>query len=155
MAVPSLFENTVRPTTGAGRARTSDLGKLSRERRLAYYLRACEALGLDPLAQPLRFVRCNDGRLRLFDPSRQPQTPTSSPSGSGKLAALERELAVARASIAGGGGIAYEIDLATGDLRVADVLRSAKRGRKDVAGWRRGDAGARRRSDAETWGRRA
>jgi hypothetical protein len=126
MAVLSLFESTSRDNrSGSTRGRSSDLSRLSRERRLAFYLGACRALGVDPEAQPFRFVRCNDGRLRLFDPSRAPQTLSAVTTTGGPAARIERELAAGSAAVAGGGGVSYEIDLATGDLRVRDVIRAA------------------------------
>jgi hypothetical protein len=128
MAVLSLFEGIARDgRTRGARGRATDLGRLSREGRLEVYLGACRVLGIDPAAQPLRFVRCTDGRLRLFDPSRAHQTPAPAPTGTGLKARLERELATGSAAVAAGGGITYEIDLATGDLRVRDVMRASHR----------------------------
>lgn len=118
---------------GAARARAErgvrrgDLGTLSRERRLALYLGACTALGLDAAEQPLRFVRCNDGRLRLFDPRRRGGALSRVDAAATVTARLERELAAAAAAIERGGGISYDIDLLSGDLRVREVVRAARR----------------------------
>lgn len=128
MAVLSLFESAsasvaARPSS---RRRMTDLGRLPRERRLAFYVGACQLLGLDPAAQALRFVRCIDGQLRLFDPAREPRALAEAGRGVGPDARLERELAAGSAAVASGGGIAYEIDLDSGDLRVREVLRASR-----------------------------
>src|SRR5688500_5677796 len=125
MAVLSLFGNAT-STRAAGRGRVNDIGRLSRERRLAFYLGACQALGLNPQHQPLRFVRCDDGRLRLHDPSRIGAPVRRLDAGAALPARLERELDSAAAAIASGGGISYGIDLETGDLRVHEVVRAQR-----------------------------
>lgn len=129
MAVLSLFESSMSPMNSgrpASRRRITDLGRLSRERRLALYLGACRLLGLDPATQPLRFVRCIDGQLRLFDPTREHRTLVEAGRSAGPLARLERELSAGSSAVAGGGGVAYEIDLDTGDLRVREVIAAAR-----------------------------
>jgi hypothetical protein len=131
MAVLSLFESSTSKASSAAarpasRRRAADLGRLPRERRLAFYLGACQLLGLDPAEQRLCFVRCNDGVLRLFDPQREPRTLVEAGSGAGPSARLERELAAGTAAVAAGGGIAYSIDLESGDLRVSEILRASR-----------------------------
>lgn len=42
-----------------------DLAALSERDRIAYYSRVCESLGLNPLTQPLSYIRLN-GKLTLY-----------------------------------------------------------------------------------------
>ena len=126
MAVLSLFETSRRDLRAGARGRAIDFGRLPRERRLAFYLTACQTLGRAATELPLRFVRCTDGRLRIYDPLQPGGTLAAAETGSGMAARLERELRAGAAAIATGGGIAYDIDLETGDLRVREVVRAAR-----------------------------
>jgi len=42
-----------------------DLGKLTAEQRMSYYMRTCESLGLNPMTRPFEYITLN-GKLTLY-----------------------------------------------------------------------------------------